>query len=375
MSDDRVYQATAFHPRIEGGRGSGTLTISHGTVRFQGSGQTISMPFAGLEVRRGGASQRLIFFEHPRHPEWSIYTTDSSILSDERLLADESVRRSIRRIRGEKRRGMAIGVIIVAAIIASIYGLVLLKDPLVRAVVRRVPPSVEAKLGDVALRQILLMSETVSEPKINEPLEGLLSRIATASGSAHTFRLHVIDDETVNAFALPGGHVLFNTGLLLKAESAEEIAGVMAHEIAHVTEQHSLQQIVSTIGVFALVQALFGDVSGLIAVAADGGARLLTMSFSRDGERDADSKGLEFLDRAQIDPGGMLSFFGKLHDEEKNAAPAGAAQALQLLSTHPATDERIARLSAGIERLRSEKKYAPLEFDLAGMQAAIREGR
>lgn len=372
MTGDHAYEATAFHPRIEGGRGTGTLTIGHGTVRFEGSGQSASLPFAGLEVRRGGASNRLIFFEHPRHPEWSIYTTDTSILSDERLLAEESVLRSIRRIRGEKRRGMAIGTIIVAIFVAAVLGLIQLKDPLVRAVVRRVPPSVEAKLGDVALRQILLMSETVTDPRINEPLEGLLSRISTATGSAHTFRLHVIDDESVNAFALPGGHVLFNTGLLLKAESAEEIAGVMAHEVAHVTEQHSLQQIVSTIGVFALVQALFGDVSGLIAVAADGGARLLTMSFSRDGERDADSKGLEFLQKAKIDPGGMLSFFGKLKNEEKGAAE-GAAPALQLLSTHPATDERIERLTEEIAKLRAEGKYAPLEFDLAAMQEAIRD--
>ncbi len=369
------YAAAAFHPQFEGGKCAGTLRVQRGAIRFEGEGQTVTLPFDGIEIRAGGAEDRLIFFAHPRHPEWSIYTSDRNVLDDPGFREHQGTAAMIRKIRSGRRKRIASALAVVAVILAALWGLVILKDPLVRMVVRRVPPQVEEKLGDVALRQILLTSSTITNRKVTEPLDEILGRLTEGAELRQTFRIHVIDDETVNAFALPGGHLLLNTGLLLEAESGEEIAGVMAHEIAHVTEQHSLQQIISTIGVFALVQALFGDVSGLIAVAADGGARLLTMSFSRDAESEADERGLAFLQVARIDPRGMLSFFDKMKAKEQESGMAAAGEALALLSTHPATSRRIEHLTAEVDRIGKETEFRPIELDMKKLAAAIGEAR
>lgn len=372
---DISFAAAAFHPRFEGGKSTGTIRIRQGAVRFDGGSQTVSLPFDGLDIRAGGASDRLIFFAHPRHPEWSIYTADHSVLDDRSFRDHQHTAGMVRRIRFGKRKRIVAGFAIVGLVIALLSGLVLLKEPLVRMVVRRIPPQLEQKLGDLALRQVLLTSGTISDRGVTAPLDAILERLAAESGMTQKFTLHVVDDESINAFALPGGHLLFNTGLLLAADSGEEIAGVMAHEIAHVTEQHSLQQIVSTIGVFALVQALFGDVSGIIAIAADGGARLLTMSFSRDAEREADDVGLALLQSAEIDPRGMLSFFETMKAEQEKSVVGKVAETLAILGTHPATSERIDRLTSEVDRMHGETQYRPVNLDQKKLAVAIGEAR
>jgi predicted Zn-dependent protease len=155
--------------------------------------------------------------------------------------------------------------------------------------------------------------------------------------------------------------------LILAADHPEEIAGVLGHEIAHITEQHSVEQIISSLGVFAIVQAFFGDISGLAAVIIDGGARLLTMSFSREAESEADDIGLRYLQAAGIDPSGLLSFFEKLRKTEG----ISGGPALALLSTHPATEERIRDLHRKIKSL-ERRPYRRLDVDLAAVQQAIR---
>lgn len=365
------YSAAAFHSDFDGGRKTGTLYVGSSAIRFEGEGSSVSVPIRDLQLRAGGAGERLIFFTHPRHPEWSLYTSDRSVLDHPSLMADSGTAAAVARIRSQKRKGFAIAAAMFAAIFGVLALLVFLKDPIVRMVVRRIPPSIEQKLGDVAVRQVLLMQNTVTDRRVVAPLESLLARLVRAAGTRQTFRLYVVRDSNVNAFALPGGHVLINTGLLEKAGSGEEVAGVVAHEIAHVTERHSLQQLVSTIGVFTLVQLLLGDVSGIIAVAADGGAQLLTMSFSRDAEREADRRGVDFLQNAKIDPRGMLAFFAKLQEEEKVLAGGKAGEALELLSTHPTTGDRIAALQRDIERRGNPADYQKLDLDLAAIKAAL----
>src|SRR5690606_32430743 len=120
------------------------------------------------------------------------------------------------------------------------------------------------------------------------------------------------------------------------AETPEEVAGVVAHEIAHVTEQHSMRQIISSTGLFLIIQAFLGDASGLLGALADNSYFLLNQKFSRDHEREADEKGMELLIAANIDPQGMISFFETLEEEH-----ADMPSALNMISTHPATKERI----------------------------------
>ena len=161
-----------------------------------------------------------------------------------------------------------------------------------------------------------------------------------------------------------------HTGLLLKANSAEEVAGVMAHELAHVTEQHGVSNLIEAAGLYLLVTALFGDTTGLLAMIANNAPALLQMKFSRDHEREADKRGFEFLMAAEIDPQGMVSFFKKmhLHQEEK-----GTNTIPDFLSTHPATTKRINNLEQLIGNSLNRGNYTPIDLNYDAFKARLRK--
>lgn len=368
------YAAIAIHPSLPDGREAGTLEITASEARFTHAGGTIVLPLIDVAMRLGGSGDRLVFLESAGWPEGAIYTTDQGILRDENLLANPATASAVTRIGSETWRGRAAVSGIVAAVVLLIASLFWFRAPLAAAVARRIPLSIEKKLGDLAMKQVLLGAGEIDDRAVVEPLERVVNTLAAShpGASAYEFRVHVIDDPTVNAFALPGGRLSIHRGLLLEASTAEEISGVLAHEMAHVTEQHSLRQMISTVGLFALVQAFFGDASGLLAAAAEGGAQLAALGFSRDAEREADRVGLEMLRRARLDPGGMLTFFQTLHAIEQSRGVAGkAAEKLAFLSTHPATAERIETLR-GMTEDSPVFDPRPVNIDMVALHAALR---
>ena len=376
MSGLMTYEGSAFHPRFGGERITGAIEVGPSMFRFTPSDGTspVDLPLEDLGLTTGGASDRLFFFAHPNAPEWSIYTTDRAILDDADLRELPSLAEGIAAIRRRRAAAWIWLAGAAALLVALIVAAIALKDPMVSALARRLPPSLERRVGDAAYSQIVVTERLMDEKEIVEPLTRLAERIETASGEdRYEMRLAVADDPSVNAVALPGGRLVINTGLILKASSPEEIAGVMAHEIAHVTRQHSMRQLISNLGMFALIQALLGDASGLAAVLIDGGSTLLTMRFSRDFEREADESGLLYLAGAGIDPGGMVRFFRRLAKDEQQAVGALPAS-LALLTTHPATEERIAYLEK--KALRTNGAVVrPLDLDLGKLKAAVRKAQ
>ena len=157
-------------------------------------------------------------------------------------------------------------------------------------------------------------------------------------GSAYRYRWYVADDPAINAFAMPGGIVVVNTGLIEAADSAEELAGVLAHEIQHVELRHSLHQLAQQAGLRLLVALVMGDLGG----AGDIAARLAELKFSRDAETEADLQGLAALRRASIDPRGMVAMFRKLGADTGPSPP-------QILSTHPVTEQRVDALLQALQ--------------------------
>ena len=161
----------------------------------------------------------------------------------------------------------------------------------------------------------------------------------------------------VNAFALPGGFIVINSGLIMEADNASEVLGVLAHEMAHVTEQHGIRNIISAAGIFLLFDALLGDVSGVLAVLADAAPLLINQSYSRQFESDADKLGFHFLVAADIDPSGLVTFFEKLKQQEQQQLAAiedeetrdRIQDSLGFISSHPATEQRIENLRALLE--------------------------
>ena len=212
---------------------------------------------------------------------------------------------------------------------------------------RVIPISWERALGDHALDQVdevLAMvgggkPKRCESPQGRAALDALIARLSTDDGSGYSYRVLVLDHGIVNAFALPGGHVVIFRGLIDQARSPEVIAGILAHEMGHVTGRHGTQALLRNISLAVLFDVLFedptgGSLSGL-------GLALSNLSYGRDAEREADELALERLMDADITASGLADFFAKLKSDQGDTPPA-----FQLLSTHPSHGARQAFFEA-----------------------------
>lgn len=374
---DAAFEGGAFHPDLEKGKAAGTIHIGYEGVLFQSAKGSVALPLEGLEIKLGGANDRLIFFSHPSLPKTTIHTADHGILNHRLLAHHPALAKQIGAVRTKKRTALAVLLGVVAALIGAIALLVLSKDRLVGAAADAIPVEWEVSLGDKLFEQIKRQRRMIEDPAVLEQLKQLTQPLVEGIDDARfPLKFHVVEDPTLNAFAMPGGHVVLHTGLLLAADAPEEVAGVLGHEIAHVTRRHGFRGIIASAGLFLLVQTVLGDVSGVIAVIADNSAFLLDQKFSRDFEREADETGWHYLLKAKIDPRGMIGFFRKLQEEEKRMReenPMGAIEgALTLLSTHPATEDRIARLEAKAKALGAGTEHRKFALNYGEFKDSLR---
>jgi len=191
----------------------------------------------------------------------------------------------------------------------------------------------------------------------------------------HGYKVAVIaDDKLINAFAAPGGYTYLSTGLILSAKDCAEIAGVMGHELAHVTQRHGAKAIERTVAAQTLIGMFLGD--GLSAGAAALAFGVLQgTTFSQEQETESDSVGLRITKTAGYNPYGLADFFRKLLKKEKGI------QAPQFLSSHPATKSRIRSVEKEIKRRygkklkRSHKRKCRTKMKLAAVKRHIRSGK
>jgi predicted Zn-dependent protease len=353
-----TYSAHAFHDSFESGRATGELNLTPAGFRFRSGERSVTIPYQGVQLTLGGASDRLMFIAHSCHPGWSIYTAELAVLRDPQLLERPEIAALLTSMRRRRARNWAVLAVIVVLVLTAPVALLSNMDWLTRAAARQVPASWEEKIGTTAFGQYQIQAQMVRD----EQAAGLLSEIVAPlvgglSGLPYAFKFHIARDARINAFALPGGQIVLHDTLVLRADSAEELLGVLAHEIAHVTEQHGTRNLIASAGIALTVQALIGDAGGLLSTIATAAPLLLTQKYSRQFEAEADEHGYLLLGRASIDPRGMVRFFERMKQEEEKVrqkvreqAGDSAADALtklpEFLSTHPATDSRIARMQS-----------------------------
>jgi predicted Zn-dependent protease len=285
-------------------------------------------------------------FQHPLRPGWVLATSDRLVLDELALTADKDVQTQLA---GARKRKLAVtkffvaGGVLLFVIAAAILLLFFMKSALARTVASRLPASWEQQFGDAAMESVRKQMKIIESSKWEPQLDAIRARLLPGvTNTTFPIHIHVAEAAELNAFAMPGGHIVVFTGLLKAVDRTEELAGVLAHEIAHITERHVLRKMIESLGLVLVLQSLFGDTSGLLAVATEGSELLLQQKFSRDFEREADDVGWRYLVTANIDPRGMIDFFKKL---EAEATKAGSVE-LSLLATHPPTTERINRLEA-----------------------------
>jgi predicted Zn-dependent protease len=220
----------------------------------------------------------------------------------------------------------------------------------------------EIALGQELAAQVEAQLPLVKDPVITEYVNRLGQNVVLHSDAKVAFTIKVIASDEVNAFALPGGFFYVNLGILKTAASEAEVAGVMAHEIAHVTARHALENL-SKAQLLSLtaVPLIFvgGPIGDLGRLGADLGLTALVFKFSRGAEREADELGAQYLWAAGYDPMALISFFEKIQTGgQRQRVPS-------LFQTHPPTSDRIANVRKLIARFPERESYAinTREFD------------
>ena len=247
-------------------------------------------------------------------------------------------------------------------------------------------PQTERRIGESIMRDIRFRDPNyLDDPEIADYLGNLGARLAQhAAGARQDFEFFAMRDHTINAFALPGGFVGVHTGLLAAADSESEVASVLAHEIAHVTQRHIArmlgQQDKLQVPMLAALAAaiLLGrsrpDLASGAAAAASAGAIQTQLSYSRDFEREADRIGFQALEAAGFDVHAMGSFFEKM---QRGMRVADDGTVPGYLRTHPVTTERIADAQNRAASLPYKQQLDSPEFQIvrAKLRAEAGEAR
>lgn len=256
-------------------------------------------------------------------------------------------------------------------------GLLSLKDKLLDMLVDKIPIELETAIGERILPTVLPKEAIHNDPEALKLLSNLLEPLFKANKiNSPPFRLLISKDPQLNAFALPGGILVFNSGMLRAAATPEEVLGVAAHEIAHATERHVLKSMIQTLSLTAMLTFFLGDLSGLSAFLIQQGQILLQNGFSRVQEAEADRVGFDYLVAARIDPNGMTQFFKRIESQaDRGGQQDGGSMAKveSFFSTHPLTAERIKNVEGWIQELpeTTRARFRASPFPLETLKARL----
>ena len=242
-------------------------------------------------------------------------------------------------------------------------------------------PQTERRIGEAIMVDIRHDRSLVDDTELTDYLNNLGYRlVASSAENRQDFEFFVLRDNTLNAFALPGGFIGVHTGLILAAQSESELAAVLAHEIAHVTQHHlariiAKQEQSAMTSLAALAVAILAarsnpQVANAAMATAQATSIQTQLDFTREHEREADRIGMQTLIQAGFDPRGAVSFFERLQKFNRlyeNNAP-------EYLRTHPITSERIADLQNRLENTPYRQVPDSLEFQLVRAKLRADEG-
>ncbi len=232
----------------------------------------------------------------------------------------------------------------------------------------------EIALGQGLANQVMQDSKVVTDPVVNEYINRLAQNLVRNSDAKVPFTVHILQDDTVNAFALPGGFFFVNSGIILAAQEEDELAGAMAHEIAHVAARHATRnatkgELIQLLSIPAVIMA--GP--GIGGLAAQEGASVAIPwqfeRFSRGAEQEADWLGVQYLWKAGYDPQGMARMFEILDAEEKQQPGLIS----RMFASHPQTPDRLALTEKEIHTILPPRPdYVITTSDFNTMQARLR---
>ncbi len=303
-------------------------------------GSRIFWPYHEVTQTQGAYEHEPARLERGHSTPEALVVENPGFLPSMRTIA----RREGRQFRGLREFPRQARVIVLAGVasVAMLGALMLWGIPaLAELVTPLVPTTWDTALGNTVMPQLAPADLRCGSRRLRESVDKIVARLAAAGPpTPYLFRVTIVESPVFNALAAPGGSIILFRPLVRSTETPEELAGVLAHEMQHVRLRHATKALVRDLSMAAIAGAVLGDVSGIGAVAVQAGRTLTTLHHSRGAEEEADREGMRLIQAAQIDPSGMIRFFETVKAKTANAELPG------YLSTHPETDQRIARLKA-----------------------------
>lgn len=346
-------------------RQSGNVHVTAAGIEFiPDPGTTapnLQIPMMFLQAKTEGRNSDFVLLYNRNHPEVVVSVQDLRVIS---ALTKNGFRHG-----GNfgwhtpSRRRFMISTTVLGSFVALLFVMpFLLAKMSGNWIINQVTPEVEKKW----IRELMLKDKSLTTLRefegARKQMQHLVKELSDSTPELKPFDVEIIvnDSTVVNAFAIPGGILMINTGFIKQAESTEEVLGVLAHELGHIERRHNLKSIVSglgiTTGAIALSLFLGADVSDWIVR----GSSLLNLKYTRDHEREADMRGLQYLKNARYSPHGMIQFFERLGRAETSGA---AADLLTIISTHPSSAERIRELQKKVKEDTYEFKKPSLSIE------------
>jgi len=212
--------------------------------------------------------------------------------------------------------------------------------------VKKITENLDEQLGDVFWKSYSAEMVEVKDRKIVEPIQQMVSNICSDNNIApSSINVHVVENKEINAFAMPGRHLVVHTGLIDFADHQEEIAGVIAHEIAHIESGHVVKKLGKEIGLSILMNLTLGDIGG--EVVRNALSTITSTAYDRSLEKEADLKAVDYMIAAKMNPTYLASFLEKLDKQ------AQTPEVLQWVSTHPDSKERVRYINEKVKSSRS----------------------
>lgn len=371
MFHDDEFDGSVFNEKLNGGQSGCRIRLnSNSVIAVCSDGSEFSVPFQGCVLEIGGASGQMIFCR-TRDRSVTISCENPSLLNlleqtgNSTLVEQiDTLRRRMRADRSRRRFWLVILVVFaLTVVVGGYFGLI----ALARATVSALPVSVDLQIGKLALESALADQQELQTPIVVEAVKTIVKRLEPhADLNGLDFEVHVVEASDVNAYCLPGGKIVVHTGLLRKAISAEQVAGVLSHEMAHATRRHGLQRLSESIGLMTAVEILVGDVGGLTSLGVELAKTVAITKSSRQQEAEADRVGVQMLHAAMIDPLEFASFFEMLETEE-----AGVMNVVPWLSTHPHHRERSTAIRSQRKDL-SPTRYVPIDVNWERVRDELR---
>ncbi len=334
------YAGFAFRDGEEEQAIPGHFQFTLNDLQFKHADGNLALPLAGLILDENSAGN-LVF--NDAGTGWWIESADRRILHDVFLLRQTHLRAHARdlRERRESSRSLKYALIFLIGFAAIFSAAWLLVRGATNVLVAHAPLAWEEKLTDNVIAEHPRIFVIDTNDSRLFMVTQLVARIAAALPEAdrrYQFRAVLLDRREPNAFALPGGRIFVFTGLLDRVQRPEELAGVLAHEMAHVTRRHGLRKLIGAGGPYYVLRLFVSDQQQVLSTISAGSQLMVSQYYSRDIEREADTIGWHYLLAANIDPRGLAGFFQLLTEgENSDFIP-------EMFRSHPATSERIASL-------------------------------